>query len=131
MANPYINLYMGNPSEGGTEGTIVSLDGNRTSPVTFTLDATEEESGVQALALRCEEGYSTIGDTEITFTGETASKWSASLDGAHYSESVTISSPITAQNTLFYVRATSSNDENPKNDTSVCIKVTAKVVPTE
>ena len=45
MANPYMNLYMGNPTEGRTDGTIVSLDGSQNSPVTFTLDATEEEYG--------------------------------------------------------------------------------------
>ena len=39
MANHYMNLYMGNPTAGGTDGTIVSLDGSQTSPVMFTLDA--------------------------------------------------------------------------------------------
>ena len=131
MANPYINLYMGSPTAGGKDGTVVSLDGSRTSPVTFTLDATEEESGTQALALRCEEGYRTDGATEVAFTGATASKWSASLDGTTYSESISIPSPIGTGNTLFYVRASSSSDESPGNDTSVLIKVTAKVVPAE
>ena len=131
MANPYMNLYMGNPTAGGTDGTIVSLDGSQTSPVTFTLDATEEESGTQVLALRCEDGYRTEGDTEITFTGTTAYKWSASLDGSYYDDSITIQSSIGTRNTLFYVQASSSDDESPRNDTSVLIKVTAKVVPTE
>lgn len=131
MANPYMNLYMGNPTAGGTDGTIVSLDGSQTSPVTFTLDATEEESGTQVLALRCEDGYRTEGDTEITFTGTTAYKWSASLDGSYYDDSITIESSIGTRNTLFYVQASSSDDESPRNDTSVLIKVTAKVVPSE
>ena len=131
MANPYMNLYMGNPTEGRTDGTIVSLDGDRTSPVTFTLDATEEESGTQVLALRCEDGYTTNGDTEISFAGDTAYKWGVSLDGSYYDDSITISSPIGTKNTLFYVRAESSYDESPMNDTSVLIKVTAKVVPSE
>ena len=131
MANPYLNLYMGNPTAGGTDGTIVSLDGSQTSPVTFTLDATEEESGTQVLALRCEDGYRTEGDTVITFTGTTAYKWSASLDGSYYDDSITIESSIGTKNTLFYVQASSSDDESPRNDTSVLIKVTAKVVPSE
>lgn len=129
MANPYLNLYMGNPTAGGTDGTIVSLDGSRTSPVTFTLDAAEEESGTQVLALRCEAGYATSGNTTVSFTGTTASKWSASLDGTNYTESITIASSIGTGNTLFYVKATSSDDESPGNDASVQIKVTAKVMP--
>lgn len=131
MANPYLNLYMGNPTAGGTDGTIVSLDGSQTSPVMFTLDAAEEESGTQVLALRCEDGYSTHGETEVTFTGETSSKWSVSLDGFNFSESIAITTPIGTGNTLFYVRAESSYDENPGNDSSVFIKVTAKIVPSE
>ena len=131
MANPYMNLYMGNPTAGGTDGTIVSLDGSQTSPVMFTLDATEEESGTQVLALRCEEGYRTEGDTEISFTGTTAYKWGVSLDGSYYDDSITIETSIGTGNTLFYVRAESSYDENPGNDSSVFIKVTAKIVPSE
>ena len=51
------------------------------------------------------------------------------LDGTNYTESITIASPIGTGNTLFYVKATSSDDESPGNDATVQIKVTAKVMP--
>ena len=43
-ANDYINIYMNNPTAGATDGTAVSQGGDFTAPITFTLDASENES---------------------------------------------------------------------------------------
>ena len=131
MANAYINLYKGSPTAGGTDGTLVSLDGVGTSPVSFTLDATQSESGKQAVALRCESGYTTSGDTTIEASGTNAARWSfcATENGA-YASTLTISTAIGATNTVFWVQATSTSSESPGTDTSVTIDVTAVIVPT-
>lgn len=59
MANPYINLYMNNPTEGGTDGSMISTDGNYTSPLTVVLDAAQNETKKVKLAIRTEQGFQT------------------------------------------------------------------------
>lgn len=127
MANAYINLYKGNPTAGGTDGTIISLSGAMTSPIEFALDATQEQSKSMAVALRCESGYSTVGTTTISFIGTTAAKWSVSSDNKTWSSTLAIEDAIGSTNTLFYVKATSSSDEAPGNDTSVMLTVEANI----
>ena len=39
MANAYINIYKDNPTEGGIDGTAVSMGNSYTDPVRFALDA--------------------------------------------------------------------------------------------
>ena len=130
MANAYINLYKGTPTAGGTDGTLVSLDGVGTSPVSFTLDATQSESGKQAVALRCESGYTTSGDTTITASGTNAGKWSFSdSENGTYASTLTISTTINTTNTVFWVKAASASTESPGTDTSVTTDVTATIVP--
>ena len=70
MANPYINVYMNNPTEGETDGTAVS-DGNFNSPISFVLDASQNESKVQKCAIRTESGYVTTGETTISDNNDT------------------------------------------------------------
>ncbi|BAL83520.1 hypothetical protein SELR_18120 [Selenomonas ruminantium subsp. lactilytica TAM6421] len=124
----YINLYMNNPTAGGTDGTAVSTNDTETNPVSVTLDATKNEEKVVTLALRTEEGYKTSGDTVISFDGTTKDKWQVSetADGS-FNETLTISDSIGTTNKLFYVKATSSSDEKPSNDKSVNIKVSTKI----
>ena len=42
MANIFLNLYKGNPTAGGTDGTAIST-GDNIAPLTFTLDAAQNE----------------------------------------------------------------------------------------
>lgn len=139
MANAYLNVYMNNPTADGTDGTLVSTDGAQTSPISATLDASKEENAVIKLALRCGSGYVTdTNGASITFEGNTASKWlvaySASNTGdtapadSAFASSTTIPMQIEQKNVIFWVKATSSKDENPANDTSVKLKVSAKIV---
>lgn len=139
MANAYLNVYMNNPTADGTDGTQVSTDGANTSPISATLDASKEENAVIKCALRCESGYKTSADgVALSFDGTTATKWlvaySASNTGdtapsdSAFASTATIPVQIEQKNVIFWVKATSSKDENPANDTSVKLKVSAKIV---
>lgn len=128
MANTYINLYKNNPTAGGTDGTAISTDGEYTSPLTVTLDASLAESKKVKLAIRTESGYQTTGDTTISDYGDTTDKWKLSLteDGA-YSDSITITDTITTTNTIFWVEASSTTTEKPRIDSSVSLRVTTTI----
>lgn len=126
--NSYINIYTDSPTAGGTDGTAISTDGASTNPLTVELDATTNESKIVTCAVRCEAGYKTKTDTTISFSGETKNKWGicATQDGT-YADSLTITDTIEQKNILFYVKASSSIDEDPANDTSVTIKLATKI----
>ncbi|MSV24230.1 hypothetical protein FYJ78_03315 [Selenomonas sp. WCA-380-WT-3B 3/] len=128
MANAYINVYKSNPTAGGVDGTQVSTDDAESSPISVTLDASKAESAVITCALRCEDGYKTIGDTTLSLVGTDTSKWSlsATADGT-FASTLTISDVIENKNKLFYVKAISSSTETPVNDTSTNIKVVTKI----
>lgn len=120
----YIHLYNGTVTAGGTDGTQVSEDGAGTNPISATLDTAQNETKIQPVAIRCETGYTTSGNTVVSFSGTTANMWSvcATADGT-YGSTLTISDGIGATNTLFYVRAASQSGETLGTDTSVTIEV--------
>ena len=136
MANKYINIYAGNPTSGGTDGTQVSTDGANTSPITVTLDASKSESAKVKCAIRCEAGYKVVGDVTIAPAGTSAVKWSVAYDStatadtapadSKFSTSATVPG-VEAANVVFWVKAASSADEDPSNDTTVKIQATGKI----
>lgn len=124
----YINLYMDNPTAGGTDGTAVSTGDTETSPISVTLDATKSESKILPIGIRTEKGYKTSGDTTITFEGDTKDKWSVSDKATgDFSDTLTISDSIGNANKIFYIKASSTSDEKPSNDKSVNVKVSTKI----
>lgn len=131
MSNAYINVYKGNPTVGGTDGTAVSTDGAYTSPISVTLDASINETKTVKLAIRTETGYTTTGNVTISDSGDTNDRWKLCLteDGT-YTDSITISSEITAVNTIFYAKASSASTESPSTDRSVSLQVTATITTT-
>jgi hypothetical protein len=126
----YYHVYQGSVTEGGTNGTQVSED-TESSPISVTLNATNnEESSSITLAIRCETGYNTTGNTSITPTGTSASKWCLSNDGTNwgtYGSALTISSTIGTTNTLFYAKAKAVDTETPVNDTTVNLVCSATI----
>lgn len=138
MANKYINLYTGNPTAGGTDGTAVSTGDTETSPVSVTLNATKAETAIVKCALRCETGYKTSGDTKLTFTGTSAAKWQIAADNSYadataaaaatFASTLTISTSIAATNTIVWLKALSSTDDSPANDTAADLQVDTTVV---
>ena len=128
MANAFINLYMNNPTEGGTDGTAISTDGTYTSPLTVSLDAAINESKTVKLAVRTETGYTTTGSTTISDNGDTNDRWKLCLtENGTFTDSITISNAITNVNTVFYAKASSANTEVPSTDRSVSLRVAATI----
>lgn len=130
MANAYLNLYMNNPTAGGTDGTAISTGGDYTAPFSFRLDASQSETKTATLAIRTGTGYQTSGNTTISDSNDTADKWKLSLDGETWSDTIVFSDTITATNTIFHVKASSDNSESPQTDRSVKLNVQAIVVAT-
>lgn len=128
MANAYINVYQNNPTAGGTDGTAVSTDGSYTAPITVSLDAAQSESKKVKLAIRTEPGYTTSGNTTIADSGDTNDRWKLCLtENGTYTDSITISTPITNANTIFYAQASSASTEDPQTDRSVSLSVSATI----
>ena len=126
--NAYINLYKDNPTADGTDGTVIATDSSATSPLEFTLDATKNEEKTTAIAIRCESGYKTVADSILSFDGTNKAKWSiCQTETGIFADTLTITDTVEQKNILFYVKATSSSDEDPSNDTSVTLKLSTKI----
>lgn len=129
MSNAYINIYKNNPTAAGTDGTAVSTDGAYSSPVTVTLDASQSESKKVKLAIRCETGYTTSGNTVISDNGDTNDRWKLCLtENGTYTDSITISSTIDDANTIFYAQASSASTETPATDRTVSLRVATTIL---
>ncbi|MBR0288997.1 MAG: hypothetical protein IJQ82_08470 [Selenomonadaceae bacterium] len=124
MANPYINLYMNSPTEGDTDGTVVSSGGDFTAPISFVLDASQNENGVQKCAIRTESGFTTTGTTTISDNNDTNDRlklcWT---ENGTFSDSISTNEAITNANKTFYVKASSASSESPQTDRSIKLKV--------
>ena len=131
MAN-YINVYKNNPTENGTDGTALSLDGAFTSPLSVELNAAQSETKIVKLAIRTESGFKTSGETTISDKDDTDDRWKFSLteDGT-FTDSIIISDTITDKNKIFYAKVFSENTEMPGTDRDVSIKVTTIIGPAE
>ena len=128
----YLHLYKSSPTVGAADGTLVS-EGTELNPVTTpALNATnnDESAGIK-LALRCDAGYNTQGNTVVTPIGTSATKWALSTDGATwglYGASLTLTTVIGVVNTIFYVKAKAASGEAPVSDTSVDLQIVGTVV---
>ncbi len=124
----YIHLYKGTVTSGGTDGALCS-EGDMSSPLsTANILNTGAESGVITAALRCDSGYATSTSTVLTPSSD---KWALSADGTTWGAwgaALTITSIITAVNTLIYVKAKSAPGESPIADTSAKITITTTTV---
>lgn len=127
MANPYINVYMNNPTARSTDGTAVST-GDDTAPISFVLDASQNESKIQKCAIRTESGYITTGTTTISDNNDTNDRlqlcWTE--DGT-FADSISTAEAIDSLNTIFYAKASSASTESPQTDMSISLKVTCVI----
>ena len=126
-----LHIYMNNPTEGGKDGTEVS-SGTELAPISVLLDAGKSEQKAVKCAVRCESGFHIDGALTIKFVGDHADKWKAALDNGYTAETALNSaewmdeialSGVGAVNVIFWVKAISSSDEKPQQDTSVDIQV--------
>lgn len=119
MAEPYINVFMDNPTAGAKDGVYVSTNGAFTAPIEFVLDAAKNESQVVKLAVRTEAGYKTTGTTTITDKNDTDDRlklcWT---ENGEFADSISTAEEITNANKIFYAKASSSSSEDPQTDTS-------------
>lgn len=128
MANAFLNLYAGNPTAGGTDGTAISTDGAQTAPLTMTLDASQNETKKAKIGIRCESGYQAMAGTVIQDYNDTSDCWKFSLtENGTFADSITLASGIDTGNTIFWAQASSSSLESPTRDTSVSIRVNATI----
>lgn len=128
MANAYINVYKGTVTEGGTDGTLVSTGGDYSSPISVSLDASQNESKKVKLAIRCQSGFTTSGNTTIADVGDTNDRWKlCTTENGTYADSITISTAIGTTNTIFWAQASSSSLESAASDRSVSFQVNATI----
>lgn len=117
VANPYINFYIGNPTEGRTDGDLMSLEDDGSNPLSVTVNASNGERVITKVAIRCEPGFQTDGDTVIWIRGTNYDKWSLCLteDGT-YGSTLRITDVIEAENFIFYVAGIATQGELPDID---------------
>ena len=122
MANK-LHIYMNNHTE--------------TSPIAVLLDAAKEEEKAVKCAVRCDSGYKAEGAVTIKFVGKNAAKWKAAQDNNYTADTVLASADwkdtISLQsvgegNVIFWVKAMSTSDESPKNDTTVDVQAEGLIV---
>lgn len=138
MANQ-LHIYYGNPTAGKKDGTEAS-SGTGLSPISVILDASKAEEKAVKCSVRCDTGYSIEGNTTIKFVGDHAVKWKAAVDDGYTDEADALEkaewqdslalADVGETNTIFWVKAMSSTDETPQNDTSVDIQAEGLVVAT-
>lgn len=135
MANK-LHIYMNNPTSRMKDGTEASTD-TETSPIAVLLDAAKEEEKAVKCAVRCDSGYKAEGAVTIKFVGANAAKWKAAQDNnytadtvlasADWKDTITLSN-VGEGNVIFWVKAMSTSDESPKNDTTVDVQAEGLIV---
>ena len=131
-----LHIYMSNPTEGGKDGTEVS-SGTELSPISVLLDAGKGEQKAVKCAVRCESGFHIDGTLTVKFVGEHADRWKVAsnngytvdtaLESADWKDSIALSD-VGDKNTIFWVKALSTADEAPQQDTSVDIQAEGLLV---
>ena len=135
MANK-LHIYMNNPTSRMKDGTEASTD-TETSPIAVLLDAAKDEEKAVKCAVRCDSGYKAEGAVTIKFVGANAAKWKAAADNNYTADTVLASADwkdtialqsVGEGNVIFWVKAMSTSDESPKNDTTVDVQAEGLIV---
>ena len=131
-----LHIYMNNPTAGSTDGTEVS-SGTELAPISVLLDAVKGEEKAVKCAVRCESGFHIDGALTVKFVGDHADKWKVAtdnkytaqtaLESAEWKDSISLSN-VADKNTVFWVKAISTADEKPQQDTSVDIQAEGLLV---
>lgn len=129
ILNSYLNIYGNNPTAGGNDGTIITEEGDLSSPLSFILDATENETKTATLAIRAESGFQTLGNTTISDLADTDDRWKLSLDNENWSDTIIFTDTILDTNLIFYAKASADSSESAFNDTTVTLAVSTKIIP--
>ena len=131
-----LHIYTNNPTEGGKDGTEVS-SGTELAPISVLLDAGKGEQKAVKCAVRCESGFHIDGELTIKFVGDHADKWKVAMDHNYTTDTVLTAadwkdeialSGVGTVNVIFWVKATSSSDEQPQSDVSVDLQAEGLLV---
>lgn len=131
-----LHIYMNNPTEGGKDGTEVS-SGTELAPISVLLDAGKAEEKAVKCAVRCESGFHIDGTLTVKFVGDRADKWKVAMDHNYTTDTVLTAadwkdeialSGVGTVNVIFWVKATSSSDEQPQSDVSVDLQAEGLLV---
>lgn len=154
MANPYINIYKDNPTEGAKDGTPVSTDGVYTAPITAFLNKDRIQSQIIKLAVRTEEGYRTLNDLTIGVYGVAIDASTSNLkffkpgllnqnpakeieddklllswtQNGEYKYFIATTESIGSTNKIFYAKFTVTDDELPQIDKSIKIMIITSIL---
>ena len=134
----HLRLITNNPTQGGTDGTVTPIPA-ATIPINAIVNTGTANHSLVKVALRCDEGYMTTGDWEVSFIGTTANNWSVA-DGAFYpteelaetatyTDSLTLSDVIRNTNRVLWLKASTDGVESNVVDTSVSLRVWGRTVP--
>ena len=121
MASAYINVYQGNPTEGGTDGTVVSTADNFDAPLNFDLDAENNEVKTLKLAIRTEPGYKVTNCTITDLNDINDRITVCKTEDGEFTNSI-VFDEITDVNTIFYIKASSTSTEPPQTDKSIKLR---------
>lgn len=123
-----LNIYTGEVTEGGVDGTEVSSQATFTAPVTVTLDGEQNESQTVTCAVRAVDGYQTAGVVTIEDVSDTDDRVKLSWQSnKNFADRITTTDVIGATNKLFYVKFSSADTELPTLDRSVALRVSYAV----
>lgn len=131
-----LHIYTNNPTEGSKDGTEVS-SGTELSPISVLLDAGKGEQKAVKCAVRCESGFHIDGTLTIKFVGDHADKWKVAMDHNYTTDTVLTAadwkdeialSGVGTVNVIFWLKATSSSDEQPQSDVSVDLQAEGLLV---
>lgn len=137
-----IKIYKGAVTAGKTDGTLVSsgtgLDPIESGAIKVPAAGYQEGSWIK-LAVRCDPGYETVEDSSrharISIEDSAGvTMWQLAPDNSgqagtpqDWGEPLDIVTKIGATNTIFWARARVASTEEPANDTSVDIQVSATI----
>ena len=131
-----LHIYMNNPTEGGKDGTEVSSS-TELAPISVLLDAGKGEQKAVKCAVRCESGFHIDGALTIKFVGDHTDKWKVALDNGYTAETaldsaewkdIIVLSNVADRNMIFWVKALSTADEKPQQDSSADIQAEGLLV---
>jgi hypothetical protein len=142
MAESKIKIYKGNPTAGGTDGTLVSsgtgLNPIESGAIKVPAAGYQEGSWIK-LAVRCDNGYETVEDSArharisiVDSAGVTLWQLAPDNNGQpgtakDWGEPLDFLTKLGATNTIFWARARVAHTEEPANDESVDIQVAATI----
>jgi hypothetical protein len=134
----HLRLVTNNPTQGGTNGTVTPISA-ATIPINAIVNTGTANHSLVKVALRCDDGYMTTGEWEVSFVGTTAARWSVadgalypteeSAETATYTPSLTINSVVGSTNRVLWLKASTDGTEENAVDTSVSLRVWGRTVP--